>query len=248
MQERYLGDVHDFFKYRFLRHLASATSFRIGLNWYLTRPEDVDPPKRKDGEQRFHLLGNDKKQWRGWDSDLFEKLVVFKDAEQRRMPYFYQRQILDPHGSYFDEYVPITSKQADEWHQRALYNLRDCDFVFLDPDNGFEVKSAQGRRAAKYANYSHVSDYLSAGKAVVCIQFARQCDPIQKAMEIREKLKSQIGDAKVLPIIRGRLSPNLLFVPVAPQEKISETATAIHSFVQTAPPIGNTGVRAELID
>ena len=64
MQGRYLGDVHDFFKYRFLRHLASAMSFRIALNWYLTRPVDVDSPKRKDGEQRLHLLGNDKNQWR----------------------------------------------------------------------------------------------------------------------------------------------------------------------------------------
>ena len=42
MQERYLGDVHDFFKYRFLRHLASETSYRIGLNWYRPRLEDVD--------------------------------------------------------------------------------------------------------------------------------------------------------------------------------------------------------------
>ena len=152
-----------------MKHLASETSYRIGLNWYLTRPEDVDPPKRKDGEQRFHLLGNDRKQWRGWDSDLFDKLIVFKDVEQRRMPNFYQRQILDLHVSYFDEYVPITSKQTDEWHQRALYNLRDCDFVFCDPDNSFEVKAARGRRAAKYASYTHVADYLSAGKAVVCI-------------------------------------------------------------------------------
>ena len=132
------------------------------------------------------------------------------------MPNFYQRQILDLHVSYFDEYVPITSKQTDEWHQRALYNLRDCDFVFCDPDNSFEVKAARGRRAAKYASYTHVADYLSAGKAVVCIQLARQCDPVQKAMEIRERLKSQIGDAKVLPIIRGRLSPDQLFAPIAP--------------------------------
>ena len=54
MQE-YLVDVHDY-QISFFEASASETSYRIGLNWYLTRPEDVDPPKRKDGEQRCHLL------------------------------------------------------------------------------------------------------------------------------------------------------------------------------------------------
>ena len=247
MQERYLGDVHDFFIFRFLRHLALETAFKIGLNWYLTRPEDVDPPNCKDGEQRFHLLGRDREQWKEWDTDLFEKLLTFKEIGGRNLSHFYQQRILGGQTRYFDEFVPTAQNKVDEWHRRALKHLLDCDLVFLDPDNGFEVKSAKGRKAAKYARYRHIAAYCEAGKAVVCIQSARQCNPVEKAIEIRKQLKSQVEPAEVLPIIRGRLSPNLLFVPIAPTNKMQELTVAVHSFAETSPLIGKTGVRAELI-
>ena len=77
MQERYLGDVHDFLKYRFLRHLKNNTNFSIGLNWYLTQPADVDPKKTNDGEKRFHLKGPNQEHWLKWDTELFNNLKFF---------------------------------------------------------------------------------------------------------------------------------------------------------------------------
>ena len=41
MQERYLGDIHDFFKFLFLKNLSKALDCKIGLNWYLVNPEDI---------------------------------------------------------------------------------------------------------------------------------------------------------------------------------------------------------------
>ncbi|HEV2488092.1 MAG TPA: hypothetical protein VGT08_21400 [Terracidiphilus sp.] len=50
MQERYLGDVHDYIKFALLRHLEKALDVRIGVNWYLT-----DPENNEDGGQRGFL-------------------------------------------------------------------------------------------------------------------------------------------------------------------------------------------------
>ena len=60
MQERYLGDSHDFLKYALLRHLSGELGLRLGVDWYLTRPESVDCPGNNDGEKRQHLKGGER--------------------------------------------------------------------------------------------------------------------------------------------------------------------------------------------
>ena len=51
-----------------------------------------------------------------------------------------------------------------------------ADLVFLDPDNGLEVKShgPRSKWRCKYATYAEVNDYLAAGKQVVPYQHARR--------------------------------------------------------------------------
>ena len=57
MQERYLGDVHDFYKFLFLKYLSTSLKKKIGLNWYLVDPKEVSniEEKKKDGEKRNYL-------------------------------------------------------------------------------------------------------------------------------------------------------------------------------------------------
>jgi len=52
MQERYLGDVHDYVKWTLLIHLHDELGERIGLNWYKTSTEHVDRPENGDGNNR----------------------------------------------------------------------------------------------------------------------------------------------------------------------------------------------------
>ena len=64
MQERYLGDIHDFFKFIFLKFLSRNLEIKIGLNWYLVDPYKigVDEVKKNDGEKRNFFIGQyDKK-------------------------------------------------------------------------------------------------------------------------------------------------------------------------------------------
>ena len=54
MQERYLGDIHDHFKFIFLKFLSKSLKQKIGLNWYLVKPSSIGVKEifKKDGEKR----------------------------------------------------------------------------------------------------------------------------------------------------------------------------------------------------
>jgi hypothetical protein len=108
--------------------------------------------------------------------------------------------------------------------------LAEAGLVFLDPDNGFEVKSMSARTQPKYALYDEITRYLGNGQTVVAIQFARQCDPLARACEIRERLKLSHGAMADLPVVRGRVAPNLLFFTISPSGS-GPVADALRGFV-----------------
>lgn len=226
MQERYLGDSHDFLKYALLRRLHARTGMRLGVNWYLTEPEAVDRPGNNDGEKRHHLQGG---VWQQADPDLFEKIHRFDNKEHRRLANVGAWELLPSGTTYFDQPVGLIDREA--WQARALASLTDADLVFLDPDNGFEVKSATLRTRPKYAMYDEIAPYLDRGQAVVAIQFARQCDPVGRAYEVRDRLVSLYCKAAKLPVVRGRVAPNILFLSVAPAEAHPAIKQALNGFV-----------------
>lgn len=211
MQERYLGDSHDFLKYALLRHLSKSLELRIGVNWYLTTPDQVDRPGNNDGEKRHHLKGG---VWRDADAELFEKIGKFDTVADRKLSNVASWEILPPDTCYFAAHVPADGRGS--WHQNAIAELQPADLIFLDPDNGFEVTSMTARTRPKYSLFSEAADYVAAGKSVVAIQFARQCDPVQRAIDIRIKLVSLVGSPADFPVIRGRVAPNLLFFSIVP--------------------------------
>ena len=53
MQERYLGDIHDFQKFIFLKFLSCAFNQKIGLNWYLVDPKKIGEKEVKKKDSQF---------------------------------------------------------------------------------------------------------------------------------------------------------------------------------------------------
>lgn len=225
MQERYLGDSHDYVKYSLLRHLSQALDMRIGLNWYLTQSEQVDKVGNKDGEKRHHFGS---KVWDGWDVGLLAQLEGLQHPSSRSLARFYCSGILPGNTLFFDDIVPIVDR--DKWHRRAADGLSPADLIFLDPDNGFEIASMARKRSPKYALFREAADFVCAGKTVVSIQFARQCNPIDRALKVREQFSKVVGCEIPIPVIRARLSPNLLFITSAPLSQASAVASAIKAF------------------
>ena len=63
----------------------------------------------------------------------------------------------------------LETKNRNEWHLKALKKLENQDVIFLDPDNGLEVKSTKpcSKNGNKYTTYKEAADYYSHGATVI---------------------------------------------------------------------------------
>ena len=77
MQQRYLGDIHDFQKFIFVKFLSCALNQKLGLNWYLVDPKKIGEKElnKKDGEQRYFLKGNE---FKTIDREIYDEFVKLK--------------------------------------------------------------------------------------------------------------------------------------------------------------------------
>ncbi|WP_143594959.1 MULTISPECIES: hypothetical protein [unclassified Thioclava] len=232
MQERYLGDSHDFVKYAILRSLHAEFGGPLGLNWYLTDPHSVDEIGNADGEKRHHF---NQPIWRRCDADLLEKLERFRLPEARSLNEAESAQIVPEDTIFHNDFVPAEPGARRRWHQEALLKLEPCQVVFVDPDNGFEVKSMRRKTSPKYALHEEIDDYRARAKITVSIQFARQCNPIQRASDLRDRRSERFVEDGKLPVLRARLAPNLLFLLGAPAEYQPRLIGALDKLVKRLP-------------
>ena len=163
MQNRYVGDVGDFGKLGMLRCLEKA-GLSIGINWYLVEDENHN----NDGKHIGYL--SDEK-YHGCDDDLLT--LLNRIIEKRsRMVLSLERANPLKKGKYFHEILHKPNCQGlnrIEWHQDALLSMRNCELVFLDPDNGLIPKSVRhvSAKSIKYVFPEEIVDYYNAGHSVV---------------------------------------------------------------------------------
>jgi len=239
MQERYLGDVHDYIKFALLRHLHEALKVRIGVNWYLTAPEN-----NGDGGQRGYL---EKSEWKSLDEELFLKLRPYLEQEYRTLENFEKDKILPENTLYFRTKVSAIDGRS-MWHNHAIFALSQAQLIFLDQDNGFEVKpESMSGRTHKYALYKEAFDYYDSGKIVIGIQFAAKVKPLNRVMEVRKKLIQSEDCSINLPVLRGRVTPNILFFAVSPLCSVNAVGDALKSSVAKSPVFKKLEKRVELI-
>ena len=133
MKNQYAGDVGDYTKLGVLRGLEKA-GFSIGLNWYLTPDEPEHSKTFTDGKHtKFLECDCDTP-----DKNLhcvLKKIGLSKNRSVARL----ERANLFENTLFWNKM--LESKSRDKWHLKALKKLSKQDVIFLDPDNGLEVKS-----------------------------------------------------------------------------------------------------------
>lgn len=159
MKNRFYGDVNDYIKYGILDILSNHYN-TIGINWYLT---DDRHGKESDGNIDRHI--NNEKQWRGFNSRIFDALKNRLQLGQRDIKYCREDELIDFKHE-FTEQLPDNALHRDYealrkgWHARAKNHLAECDLVFFDPDIGIIDQLSKGVvKNSEYCLTSEIEDY-----------------------------------------------------------------------------------------
>lgn len=134
MQDRYTGDIGDYVKYGLLRALSENR--KLGVAWYLYPDEDHN----SDGRHIDYL--DKPKQWRSHDPQLFDTLKTIVNDGRRKVSDIEECGILGSatfSGEVLDAGGISPVKRGawrSNWFENVQEELRGCDLVFADPDNG----------------------------------------------------------------------------------------------------------------
>jgi hypothetical protein len=139
MRDEYAGDIGDFGKIALLRHLA--TNGKLGVCWYKT----TDPRKNKNDGRHIKYLSNETG-FRDLEPIVFVTLKRLVESHRRSIAALEQSGLL-PGAVFHDIEVPANSSRQS-WAKCMMNKMADCDFVFLDPDNGMEGKQLTNKHVA----------------------------------------------------------------------------------------------------
>lgn len=168
MKNQYVGDIGDYTKLGILRAIEKA-GFSIGINWYLTSNDDEVNNKQTDGKHTKYLC----KMCDTPDTVLYsalKEIVVngLRQVEELENGQLFNNAIFYSEVLDFSKY--LDKKQfRDMWHKKAIELLKFRDVIFLDPDNGLEVKSYKphSKKGNKYTTYKEAAAYFKSGSSVI---------------------------------------------------------------------------------
>ncbi len=211
MQERYLGDIHDFFKFNFLEFVANSFNKKIGLNWYLVEPELIGKSelKKNDGEKRMYLFDP---KYKEINHKLLQELQKFKSFKQRNIESFSIK--LNPFKLMKFYNKPLPLEKRSKWVMDSIEFFKNTDVIFLDPDNGVSFKN-YGKKALKYIQLDDLKTYYLNNKIVIFTQFQSYNLSHKKYLQkIITKLKENDLHSDY-PILRNRTSPNTFYITIS---------------------------------
>ena len=226
MQNRYFGDVGDYGKYGLLRKLCGLTSggpkLSLGVVWYLV----PDEGHNGDGKHISYLQKSD---YRSCDPELFDGLNNLLNDGVRTVSKIEGASLLPSQTSYFGNFLsfnglPITGIKnriarlsvRKIWLSAAHKTVKASDVIFLDPDNGFQVKSVQRHadKGPKYVFWDEAKQFLDGAKTLVVYHHLNRTKTSKQQIEqkIQEFKINLPGRETVISVLFKRGSHRVFFV------------------------------------
>ena len=241
MQERYLGDVHDFYKFMFIKSLSVSFHLKVALNWYLVNPKELGKKELKlnDGEKRNYLKEEILKEL---DNNLFCEMKNLEKKKNRIIGDFTKNSHLHRYIAFFN--TLLNFKNRENWMEESIRFYKNYEFLFLDPDNGLEPEKTKvsKKKKIKYILNEELRRIFLLKKTVFFCQF-QPFNMDHKSFLINKK-KQIITQCKIpveVPILRNRVSPNTFFITITPRENYDKVTKFLLKYVSMTP-------KTELID
>jgi len=155
MQEKYFGDIHDFYKYYFLKEITK--DYSLGIHWCINNYVEL----KNYGDKILTQKEKNK------NEELYELLVKNRHKNVKHIkPYFpnktkYFDKILE---NYFMDYI---------YEDDAIEALKTQDIIFFDPDIGIEIQSMTNSEKYKYITYRLLVKFWNLGKSLIIYQHER---------------------------------------------------------------------------
>jgi hypothetical protein len=222
MKDQYFGDINDYRKYGLLRATIRASGFRILVAWMLTTDDGST-----DGKFISYLDNPGK--WSRYDPVLFHKIKELLASGRERRVSLIENSDLIPKAEYFSFLVPDTASGRSSWFDSLTDRTQSSDCVFLDPDNGMEVKSkAYGvKDSSKFLYWREVEALWSSGKSLLIYQhFIRE-----KRLNFIQRMLETLRSATPGSFVEAFSTSHVVFL-MALQPKHQEFHRAIVSSVQ----------------
>ncbi len=206
MKNQYFGDINDYRKYGLLRRLLAGGASSLLVVWMLT-PNDG----RSDGLLVQYLQKPQK--WRHFDPELFTSLSAMLRARRPRSVDLIEHSALLPRCRFFSDIVGDRRDARTSYFQHLVRQAPQSDLIFLDPDNGLEVKSMPlGRRGScKYLYWHEVQELFSVGCSLLIYQHFRRVDRNRFVTSTARELARRVGIRSTLTF----RTPQVLFLLAA---------------------------------
>ncbi len=222
MKDQYFGDINDYRKYGLLRSIIGASELRLLVAWMLT-PDDGST----DGKFVSYLGVPHK--WSIYDPVLFENICGLLAHEQKRRVSLIESTGLLPKAKYFSAHVPDSTSSRGEWFSALSERAQESDLVFLDPDNGLEVKSKPygQKNSSKFVYWREVEALWSSGKSLLIYQhFIRE-----KRFNFIQRMLGELRSATAGSLVEAFSTPHVVFL-MALQQRHQHFHTGIVNSVQ----------------
>ncbi len=203
MKDQYFGDINDYRKYGLLRSIIRGSGIRLLVAWMLT-PDDGST----DGKFISYLEHPDK--WSRHDPVLFEKINELLASGQKRRVSLIESTSLLPQAEYFSCHVPDTASGRSSWFNSLNQRAQGSDLIFLDPDNGLEVKSkAYGvRGSSKFLYWREVEALWASGKSLLIYQhFIRE-----KRLTFIQRMLEALSNVTPGSFVEAFSTPHVVFL------------------------------------
>ncbi|MBL7003057.1 MAG: hypothetical protein ISR69_03390 [Gammaproteobacteria bacterium] len=203
MKNQYFGDINDYKKFGLLRSILSATKLKILVSWMLTEDDGST-----DGKFIEYLSEPD--QWAKYDTDLYEEITVLLQQKTKRAVNLIESSKILGDTQYFSNIVPDHSENRITWLSELKKCALDKDLVFLDPDNGIEIKSKKfgTKNSSKFIYWREIEELWASGKSLLIYQhFIRE-----KREVFIQRMLNSLSEKTETSIVKAFSTSNVVFL------------------------------------